>query len=414
MMIRELPDPFVQEKSKEPALWLRVRPVLGRIKRRWFSWLEPKALPPSPVIGFTGGAIGPLKKRALLVYLVQALNKSPEELRKAPTNTVQSLEIARALNRLGYTVDAVDWQDKAFVPERHYDVCVGMHYNYGRLLPMLKAQRTINIYYATGAYWQFENEAEAARSDYLLKRRGIDIRLPERLTANDWAQESDAIVALGDGFNEALYTPHNKQVFSIDHVAIPSTPPNFESKDFQGEARRNFLCIVGTGLLHKGVDLVLEAFAGLGDCHLWLCGGLHPNLEEEFMRAYRKELFDTPNIHPVGVVDRQGLNQLGEMCIASVHASCSESMATSVLDTMVRGLIPIVTRESGVSTEGLGMTFREATVEEIQRCVLEMANTPPEVCRKMAKDAYQTAITRYTLERYIHNMEQILRTILAE
>src|SRR5205085_6286500 len=140
---------------------------------------------------------------------------------------------------LGYVVNAIDWQDNMFVPVEHYDVCFGMHYNFGRLLPVLTEQRTTTIYYATGAYWQFENAAEAARSDYLRNRRGVDIRLPERLTANDWVQKADAVVALGDEFNSALYVPHNDKVFSIDHVAVPSNPPDFGARDFAGFARQN-------------------------------------------------------------------------------------------------------------------------------------------------------------------------------
>jgi hypothetical protein len=73
-----------------------------------------------------------------------------------------------------------------------------------------------------------------------------------------------------------------------------------------------------------------------------------------------------------------------------------------------------VTRESGVSTERFGMTFKDGTVEEIRRSVAEMANTSATECRRMAEGAYQTAITRYTLDRYVHNIEEILRKILKD
>jgi hypothetical protein len=47
-------------------------------------------------------------------------------------------------------------------------------------------------------------------------------------------------------------------------------------------------------MVHKGLDLVLEAFARMPECQLTIVGPVRN--EPEFVNVYRKELFHTPNI----------------------------------------------------------------------------------------------------------------------
>src|SRR5262249_19532661 len=138
-------------------------------------------------------------KRALITYVARPFYMEPEELKAGNSNRLQSVAIASTFNRLGYVVDVVDFLDEKFVPTVHYHAFFGMHYNFGRLLRYLD-HRTTKIYYATGAYWEFENAAEDTRCESLRLRRGINIQLPRRLTANNWVQTADAAVAIGNEY----------------------------------------------------------------------------------------------------------------------------------------------------------------------------------------------------------------------
>lgn len=96
------------------------------------------------------------KKRALITYIAWPFYIDQDALRRTNhPNGLQSIEIARAFNRLGYIVDIVDWLDDAFIPTNHYDVFFGMHNNFGRLWTHL-GKTTVRIYYGTGAYWAFK------------------------------------------------------------------------------------------------------------------------------------------------------------------------------------------------------------------------------------------------------------------
>lgn len=376
-------------------------------------WKPPVRVP--SVIGYMQGATGRIEKRALISYVAWPFHADPDSPHFANhSNGAQSIEIARAFNRLGYVVDVVDWLDDAFVPAVHYDVLFGIHYNFQRLAPRMRAG-TAKIYYGTTSYWAFENAADDARAKRLLSERGVRVAVPWRWRENRCVELADAVVAIANEFSLGTYRSHNPCLFRIDNSIIPSRDPELGSKDFDS-ARRHFLWFGSTKLLRKGLDLALEAFAGLPDLHLWVCGPLESPQEQDLISAYRRELFHTGNIHPVGwvTVGSELFVELARGCAFVVHAPSAEGMPGSVLDCMGQGLVPLVNREAAIDTDGFGVTFEDSSVDTIRRVVRTMAEQPPEVCRRMAVGALEEVKTRYTLERFAENMESILREILGE
>ncbi len=423
--IPELHDPESIE-AKARHLRSRARQLPAKIKRMLSNpQLLRKAFPgpsrksekkwtPPPVSGYTQGARGDLNKRALMTYVVWPFYADSDSRLRGHVNGVQSVEIAKAFNRLGYVVDVVDWLDTEFVPANHYDVFFGMHYNFERFWPYLE-ETTTKIYYGTGTYWSFEIAAEQQRVEALKRRRGAEIKLPVRLGPNNWVQIADAVVVIGNAFIASTYRPHSSAIFTIDNTARLIVSPDLEHKDFTA-ARRNFLAFPSTGLLHKGLDLVLEAFVKSPDMDLWVCGPLQAETERDFIKIYRRELFHTPNIHPIGWIDihSEEFRQLTDRCAFVVFPSCAEAMASGVLDCMGRGLIPLVSRETGIDTDDFGVTFEDCSVDTISQVVTDMAKRPPDALQQMAQEAFDQASTRYSLDSFSENVERILRMILNE
>jgi len=421
-VITELPDPyslkgrFLYSVSRARRLCGKGKRVLSQprlLKEALPKFLGGSGVPP-PVIGYAQGASGDLDGRALMTYVAWPFYLDSESRLRGHVNGAQSVEVAKALCRLGYIVDVVDWQDTGFVPTNHYDVFFGMHYNFERLLPYLD-ETTVKIYYGTGTYWSFEIAAEQQRVKALKSRRGAEIKLPIRLGPNSWVQIADAVVVMGNSFTASTYHPHSYAVFAIDNSARLIAPPDLEHKDFAA-ARRNFLAFPSTGLLHKGLDLVLEAFVKSPDMDLWVCGPLLAETERDFIRIYRQELFHTPNIHPIGWIDTHSeeFRQLTDKCAFVVFPSCAEGMAGGVLDCMGRGLIPLVSREAGIDTDDFGVTFEDCSVDVIRQVVTAMAEQPAEPLRWMAQEAFRQACTRYSLDSFGENIERLLATILSE
>ena len=145
---------------------------MGRVRRSVFDSRRAVAAPPQ-VVGYRRHLAGPAKGRALLAYLSEPfLSENEERKTYSRSEGVLSLEIARALNSLGFIVDGVDWRDYTFSLSRHYDVLFGMGPHYERIRQSL-TRSTTTIYFGTGAHWGYESERESARAKQLLLRKRV-------------------------------------------------------------------------------------------------------------------------------------------------------------------------------------------------------------------------------------------------
>jgi glycosyltransferase involved in cell wall biosynthesis len=101
------------------------------------------------------------------------------------------------------------------------------------------------------------------------------------------------------------------------------------------------------GQVHKGLDLLLEVFAARPLLTLYVCSPFRE--ESDFCRLYRRELWSTRNVRPIGFIDPTGrqFQEVASRCHYLVLPSCSEGQAGSVLTGMSGGLIPLVSRECG-------------------------------------------------------------------
>lgn len=432
--IAELADPFapknfvsknfVSKKFVSKKTVQQIYPAARRraasLKRWIIKRLKQTPETPSPqhlpiFKNFERDGTPPFSKKALVICEAHGFFSTPEQLQHSShANQAETVEIARAFNRLGYSVDAMDVFDPETVPDAAYDVVFGEYYNYGRLLPGLPKE-TLRIFYATRSYWRAEHQAIEERAKRIQRTRGAALPIKHWEEENSWVEQSDAIIVLGNKTTAATFSSQRVSVQRIDNCALYSPPPDLNQKDFS-EARKNFLWVGSRTLLRKGLDLVLEAFSTLPDLHLWICGPVNEGGERAFVKAYRQELFHTPNIHPIGFIVPQSETMMTLMnkCAALVFTSCSEGMSGGVLDCMAQGLVPIISQEAGVDTESFGVTLEPCTVEAIREAVVNFASLPPEACRAMAQEAYDKTQTRYTLVAYSRNIEHLLGTAIDQ
>lgn len=419
-MLKELPDPQAPYQ-RIGRTWSVLRRRLGHVKQGLPRQLSTSATATkleqqpwnTPILDYRAEVRSQTNKRALMAYVVSGFKMSPADLRESfHSSFIQSIEIAKAFNRIGYAVDIVDVSDTISLPQGRYDVFMGEHLNFERLLPCLQ-ENTVKIFYATRSHWAFEHKAFEARARRVKEVRGINLPYAFWDPPNDWAEKADATISIGNRQVSNTYIGHARRFFAIDNSSLPITRPDLDRKDYVS-ARKHFLWFASGPLLHKGLDLVLEAFSGLPDLHLWICGPLQSKSEEPFVHAYRRELFHTRNIHPVGMIgpDSSTMHILRDMCASNILTSCAEAMSGSVMTCMGHGLVPIVSQETGVDTENFGTTLAYCDVADIRLAALSFANFPPEVCRRMAQEAYHQTQTRYTLNAFRENIEQLLRTVI--
>lgn len=309
----------------------------------------------------------------------------------------------------GYTVDVIESTNHAFVPKYQYDYFIDNAENMERLAPLLPAAK--KIFHITNAEPRFQNKAGQQRADELFARRGIRLQPDRNIPETRGIEAADMATALGNAFTIDTYAYAQKPITRIP-ISTTHLFPFPDTKDFDS-ARKQFVWIGGAGPLHKGLDLVLEAFASMPDYTLVICGKLKPG--DPFAQAFKKELYETANITVLGFIDH-GSEQFKTLCEQSlgvISASCSEGGGGSLIIGMHAGLIPLANYESSVDMGPGGVLLPNSHVETIQRAVRELAALPRDTLRQKAHASWQQAREHHTRERFAKEYRVFLDSINA-
>jgi glycosyltransferase involved in cell wall biosynthesis len=339
------------------------------------------------------------------------LNPDGEDV-KAHSTRARHVQMAHDWLELGYDVDVIDWRNATFEPSTRYDVFVDVGENMARLAPLLGPD-CIKLLHGMWTHFLFHNTAVYQRHLELQQRRGVTIAPKRIYHVDQYTELSDYLLLMGNDFTASTYAYAGKPTFSLP-IFPQAIYPWDEQRDFEA-SRRNYLWLGGQGLVYKGLDLVLEAFAGMPDYTLTICGPLQD--EPDFLAAYHKELFETPNIRAVGWVDvtSEAFVALARDCVGLVYASASEAGACSPGNGMHAGLIPILSLETGHDVpEGTGFTLRENTVAEIQKAVRALSALPTDELRARSYATWQYMQRDHTRDAFIRRHRQVIRTILSE
>ncbi|MEO8274689.1 MAG: glycosyltransferase [Thermoanaerobaculia bacterium] len=351
----------------------------------------------------------PRTGRALLSYILDPYLLRPgQTLPHSHTHFWESREMGRILLDLGFELDVVHWNNRSFVPRRPYDLFIDVRLNLERLSPLL-GEECLKLMHIETAHCDFYNPAQERRLAELAERRGIRLAPYKLLEPNRAIENAAAATILGNRATQATYAPFGKPLWPVP-ISQPFLYPFPDDKDFL-TARRRFLWFGSGGLLHKGLDRVLEVFASQPDLELTVVGPV--DREPEFERAFRRELYTTPNIHTHGWIDVAGaeFRELAARHLALVYPSCSEGQNGGAVTCMHAALIPVLSRESGVDlSPAYGIELESSSVDEIRSRVLELSRRSPAELTQMSRNAWEWVRAHHTRERF----SQVYRESLLE
>jgi len=352
------------------------------------------------------------KGSVLLSYIINPfLLKDGETVSNSHTHEWESLQIAKAFSLLGYAVDVIDYRNKTFIPKKDYSIFVAARTNFQRIAENLKKD-CLKIVHLDTAHWLFNNSSAYQRCLELQKRRCITLENFKWVEPNWAIEHADYATILGNQFTIETYRYVHKKIYRIP-ISACVTYPWTEDKNYE-VCRYHFLWLGSDGLVHKGLDLVLEAFAEMPDYHLYVCGPI--NQERDFKKAYYKELYQTPNIHTIGWVDVDSslFVEVAKKCIGIVYPSCSEGGGGSVIQCIHAGLIPIVSYESSVDVEDFGMILDNCSIGEIQLSVKRVSEFPVQKLKAMSQKAWEFARVHHTRENFAKEYRAVIENIMND
>ncbi|MEM9922461.1 MAG: glycosyltransferase [Cyanobacteria bacterium P01_D01_bin.50] len=349
----------------------------------------------------------------LISYVLDPFMLKPgEAISISHTQHWECLQIAKTFLDLGYNVDVIWFFNDTFLPKKDYAFFIETRWNLQRCVPFLNKD-CIKIFHSDSAHMLFHNAAEANRLLGLQQRRGIALS-PKRFEhPNKAIENADYATVLGNEFTMNTFKYANKPLYRIP-ISAPTLYPWPENKDFAA-CRRNFLWFGSGGLVHKGLDLLLDAFSQMPDYHLTICGPIAK--EKDFEIAFYKELYQTPNIHTVGWVDvtSQKYLDIVNSCLALVYPSCSEGGGGCVINCMHAGLIPVVSYESSVDvSDDCGVIFKENSIEEIKQTIQNISQRSPSELEQMAKNSWEFVRENHTREKFARVYRETIEKIMSQ
>jgi len=353
-------------------------------------------------------------RRALLVYLVRPflMDRQSSELVVHQAYWATT-EIARLLGELGFVVDVVGWNNYYARVGNDYDLLIG----FGRAENLAKkaSRKTVKIFLSTGSQANFYNQRVKERIAEVKQRRGCDLQfLRYNCDRAAYLEYFDAIVCIGNEVTAATYRPYFKgDIYSWNNHGYDQwigIPPD---KDFD-ESRSNFLYFASSGQVLRGLDLLLEVFSNRPHLRLFVCGSFEK--EKDFVKCFRKELYETPNIVPVGWVPVQSAQymELIQKCGMNIFPICGGGAPGSVIVCMSQGVIPIVSKEAGMNTDDFGITLPSITVEDIGKAVDWISSQPAEWHEKTTYKVLDAARRDFSQAAFTRRFREILTAVIED
>ena len=356
---------------------------------------------------------GTPRGRVLLAYKIEGwVADADDPAARKHNHFVEGRLLPQVFLDLGYGVDFISHLNHRFRPRRKYDIFFGSRTYMERIASRLDPG-CLRIVHLDTAHWLYNNTAALERLQEVRDRRHAALPSYTPIEINRAIEAADCATMLGSEFDYETYAFAGKRVFQMPNP-MSWEFPWIEGKDFEA-CRRRFLWFGSSGLVHKGLDIVLEAFAAMPEMHLTVCGPIAQ--DQHFTRAFHRELFETPNIHTHGWIDiaSQDFIDVARGTVALVYASCADACCGSVVNCMGAGLIPLVSRAAGVELgPGFGTELEAVSVEAVQAAVRRIAGTSADRLEVEARATWEYAQATHSHDRYKQVLAGIIEQVVAE
>jgi len=330
------------------------------------------------------------------------------------SNYQESIITAKIFDELGYTVDVINNNRLTSLPLEEYDII------FGEGLPIFQAvEKKVPgkvIYYATGSHpWQC-TAASLNRLCEFQHRYAIAPLASTRIQDYRWgiaASLADAVICIGNSTTRTTFEQYGVQNIHLVRPTFHPEPADSVSAIQRDVAstRKTALWFGSYGLLHKGLDLAIEAFRERQDWTLHVCG--HTEREHQLLNV-----IDIPsNVHIHGFINISSpkFRDIVSRTHFVILPSCSEGIATSIITAMGRGaMIPLVTAACGVDIDNFGIKIKELNSESIIATLNECDMLSDVALADMSKQACHTAYNDYSAKQYREKMRENILAILRK
>ena len=352
-------------------------------------------------------------RNALVSYITDSFRN---EINLSHTNSFESMEIGKAINEARFNVDIADYDYEGIIDYSRYDLIFG----FGE--PLInsfykRGKKIITVYYGTGMHINTQNINTLNRVTEVFNKKGVWLPGSGRIVDKSWSIQTtlvDAMILLGNEEVTKTYSHYFKgKIYNIPASIYKITiyEEIIASKDFN-KAKTHFLWFGSSGMIHKGLDLLLEIFSKREDINLHICGPLEG--EPEFKQTYNNELLKMVNIHYHGFVSLNSslFKELLQKCAFVVFPSCSEGGSPSVLNVCGNGgLIPLLSKEASIDTGDFGFVFDKINIESIQFTIDQALHLTDKEIKERSIKCYEVISKKHSQTNYASELRKCINEI---
>ncbi len=335
----------------------------------------------------------------------------------SPTNNWEVKEMAKIFNKLGFWVDIIDRDiGENYKPVDKYDIFISnasgdsgkFYYKYASIL-----KKAIKIFYATSMEKSVRKKLIEKRYDYFFQRHPeaknkILYRRISKIDNDKTFEVTDAIFVQGSEKCIDTYKKFNKDIYKTNASTNPKI--HLDISQIAKRDPKKFLYFGGNGNIVKGLDLAVEVFSDLPDLHLYICA---PKTEVDFNIFFEKKIQANKNIHFVGFIPTNGkvFDKLTSLCSFVLLLSSTEGNATSIATCIRKGLIPIITPESGFEELTSSIIINDINLKSLKKTFTQAASMSRDELLQRSLNSYIFSFN-YTRAKFSETFEKSIVKVL--
>ena len=356
----------------------------------------------------------PTQKKILICY-IPLVNKEIDNVTHALL--FHANQIVHYFMNKGYCVDICSCHpDNAYqyklIEKKSYDIVFG----FGKVYKQYCARHAncLKILFMTENNPVKVKELYNERIKYFKERHpNVDYRMSSvrmEFYDEEMLELSDALILMGSKSNKESFIRYfDNAIWRINCNIIKNPVFTFDESIIEKKipvSRDCFLWFGSRGLIHKGLDIVIDAFAEMPELTL-NCYGVSET------KLFRK--LCCPNTINRGRIDVNSQQFIDEVIYRHnfvILDSCSEGMSTAIATCMSHGIIPIVSKESGLDPQPFILELNGYNVNSIITMVGKVSTFSDKEILNLRKQCYAYAQNAFSLEKFNNTFSSIMEECL--
>ena len=384
-----------------------IKSVIKKIYRYWRN---------RPVINFYKTDFSKKVLISYIPYPFRIKNSSSH------TNYQESKVIADVFNDMGYRVDIYFQEDQRKIDYNAYDIIFGVGDPLEKSFYYQFKKQPLRIYYGLGRQIIVNNKASLVQIKNFYKKHQQLILNSARIGQKAWQIQTtliDAIITLGNDVAKKSYQEfYDGSIYNLPVTYIKGFDYKkiVQEKDFD-KAKKHYLWIGGAGLIHKGLNLLLDFFGSSEnkDLHLHVCGPL--KREKQFMDFYAGLIANHKNIHVYDFVDITS-NQFKKILLKTAFVlspTASEGQPSSIINAIANGaLVPIMSKESAIDLDNDGILIKSLDESSIITAIKQSQKLSTKKIKEMSLKVAKRITLEHNIENYKKKMSNHLKQIMKD